>query len=63
MPCIEQCVFFLLQIKNKPHDGVCKCAFILELGADANSTCIKLSLFVKLYAKCLLHKFPVLQKV
>jgi hypothetical protein len=30
--------FSFCRLKNKPHDGVvCKCAFILELGMDANS--------------------------
>jgi hypothetical protein len=24
--------FFPPQVKNKPHDGIAKCAFILELG-------------------------------
>jgi hypothetical protein len=30
-------VYFFLQVKNKPYDGVANCAFILGLGMVMNS--------------------------
>jgi hypothetical protein len=30
--------YFSLQVKNKPHDGVAICAFVLELGIVTYST-------------------------
>jgi hypothetical protein len=29
-------IIFSLQVKNKPHDGLANCAFILELGVVMN---------------------------
>jgi hypothetical protein len=31
-------VYYSLQLKNQPHDGVANCAFILELGMVINKT-------------------------
>ncbi len=35
--CTQNKVYYFRQKKNKPHVVVCKCAFVLELGMDANN--------------------------